>query len=117
MIVPVRVVYGKASLLTYALLDSGATGSAISWKLVEKLNVTVKTQNMTISTYGYKGTAPRSLVNVCVEPLDGSFSIDLKNTLVGDILTILSLTLLMSFLSVSVTKQKEGQTLDARCCL
>ena len=87
MIVPVRVVYGKASLLTYALLDSGATGSAISWKLVEKLNVTVKTQNMTISTYGYKGTAPRSLVNVCVEPLDGSFSIDLKNTLVGDILT------------------------------
>ena len=87
MIVPVRVVYGDTSLPTYALLDSGATGSAISWKLVERMNMTVRHETMTISTYDYKGTAPRCLVNVCIEPLDGTFSIELRDTLVGNILT------------------------------
>ena len=75
------------ALTTYALLDSGATGSAISSLLVQRLNMNVRQETMTVATYNYKGTALRQLVDFAIEPIDRSFSIDMRNTLVGEILT------------------------------
>ena len=87
LIVPVRVVYEGVALTTYALLDNGATGSAISSLLVQRLNMNVRQETMTVATYNYKGTALRQLVDFSIEPVDRSFSLDMKNTLVGEILT------------------------------
>ena len=87
LIVPVRVVYEGVALTTYALLDNGATGSAISSLLVQRLSMNVRQETMTVATYNYKGTALRQLVDFTIEPVDRSFSIDMRNTLVGEILT------------------------------
>ena len=87
LIVPVRVVYEGVALTTYALLDNGATGSAVSSLLVQRLNMNVRQEAMTVATYNYKGTALRQLVDFTIEPIDRSFSIDMRNTLVGEILT------------------------------
>ena len=87
LIVPVLVVYNGISLATYALLDSGATGSAISSQLVQRLKMNARSEEMTVSTFNYKQTALRQLVDFAIEPIDESFSIDMKNTLVGEILT------------------------------
>ena len=87
LIVPVCAVYKGVSLRTYALLDSGATGSAISSQLVQQLDMNVRQEMMTVATYDYKSTALRRLVDFSIEPIDGSFCIDMKNTLVGEILT------------------------------
>ena len=85
LIVPVLVVYNGISLATYALLDSGATGSAISSQLVQRLKMNARSEKMTVSTFNYKQTALRQLVDFAIEPIDGSFSLDMKNTLVGEI--------------------------------
>ena len=87
LIVPVLVVYNGISLATYALLDSGATGSAISSQLVQRLKMNARSEEMTVLTFNYKQTALRQLVDFAIEPIDESFSIDMKNTLVGEILT------------------------------
>ena len=87
LIVPVRIIYAGISLMTYALLDGGSTGAAISSQLVQRLNMNVRNEPMTIATYNYKQTATRQLVDFTIEPIDESFSLDMKNTLVGEILT------------------------------
>ena len=87
LIVPVLVVYGGTYLATYALLDNGATGSAISTQFVQRLNMKIRQEKMTISTYNHKETSLRQLVDFSVEPIDQSFSIDMKGSLVGEILT------------------------------
>ena len=73
--------------MTYALLDGGSTGAAISSQLVQRLNMNVRNEPMTIATYNYKQTATRQLVDFSIEPIDESFSLYMKNTLVGEILT------------------------------
>ena len=43
--------------------------------------------DVTLSHFNYRGTALRELTDFTIEPLDGSFKLDLKRVLVGHILT------------------------------
>ena len=66
LIVPVCIIYAGISLMTYALLDGGSTGAAISSQLVQRLNMNVRNEPMTIATYNYKQTATRQLVDFTI---------------------------------------------------
>ena len=87
LIVPIVVSNKTARTRTYALLDGGATNSAITSRLAEKLNLSIASEFITMSTFNYKGGALRRLCKCDVEPLDGSFKVQLTNVLVGDILS------------------------------
>ena len=87
LIVPIVVSNKTARTRTYALLDGGATNSAITSRLAEKWNLSIASEFITMSTFNYKGGALRRLCDCDVEPLDGSFKVQLTNVLVGDILS------------------------------
>ena len=87
MIVPVVIHSNGASLRTYALLDSGATGTAVSTKIADKLNMPTYFDHVTVSSFGCKDTQYRKLTNLTVEPLDNTFRLDINRALVGEILT------------------------------
>ena len=87
LIVPVVVSNGSARTRTYALLDGGATNSAITSRLAERLNLGIASEFITMSTFNYKGGALRRVCNCDVGPLDDSFKVHLRNVLVGEILS------------------------------
>ena len=78
---------GDRTLATYAMLDTAATRCAISPSLVAQLGLETRTSRTTLASFGYKTTCEREHVDLTVEPLDGTFSLDLKDALVGEILT------------------------------
>ena len=53
---PVVIVNGNEKLETYALLDGGATCSALMSPLADKLGIDVHEKNMTVTTFGSKAT-------------------------------------------------------------
>ena len=84
---PVRIVYGSKSTTTYALLDGGATGDAVSTHLSEKLGMAVRYNNIEVSAFEHSGTKLRGLTDFSIEPLDGTFKVDVNKALVAEILT------------------------------
>ena len=70
---------------TYALLDYGATCSALSDDLAEKINVTTKTLRVKLETFDKTSTAERDVASFTVMNLNQDFSIEVKNALIGTI--------------------------------
>ena len=70
---------------TYALLDYGATCSALSDDLAEKINVTTKTLRVRLETFDKTSTAERDVASFTVMNLNQDFSIEVKNALIGTI--------------------------------
>jgi hypothetical protein len=86
-IVPVQLVFGDRTVTTYAMLDTAANRSAISTSLVQELGITTRNIVTTLTAFDNQTTCERQLATVNLEPLDGSFTLELRDALVSDILT------------------------------
>ena len=86
-IVPVKLKSDLDSCLTYALIDSGASTSAIRLDTADLIGANVIQKESKLVTFGKNETAQRDFTSFEIEPLDGSFGIKIKNALVGNILT------------------------------
>ena len=85
---PVRVKWGDRSTTTYALLDSGATCEAILDEVAYEIDAEIESRPCNLSTFNSKIYNPDTeFAKFTVEPLDGSFSIDVNKALVGNILS------------------------------
>ena len=83
---PLLVRYGGVTVPTYALLDSGATCSAISSDLVTELGANVNEIPLTLRTFNAKSTAPRKVASFSVANLFDTLEIKIENALVSDFL-------------------------------
>ena len=90
-IVPVRLVGGGKTLVTYAMLDQAATSSAVMPKLVKELGVESRTVEATVTSFGHRTVGEVVMTNLSVEPLDGSCSIPLENVVVCEVQTMKNL--------------------------
>ena len=86
-VVPIIVRCGENQAHTYAMIDSAATTSAIKLDLLDAINGHVFQKNCRLSTFGRNGRSQRDFTDFEITPLDGSFTLDVRNALVGDILT------------------------------
>ena len=86
-IVPVRLVAGGRTLVTYAMLDTAANRSAVLPSLLQELGVSTRKVVTKLTAFDNQTTCERQLATVHLEPLDGTFSLELKDALVSDILT------------------------------
>ena len=84
---PLKIIHGECSIATYALLDNGATGCGISYKLAEKLQLPIRVESRGLSSWGYEGVALRELTSFGVESLDGKTILQVDEALVGHVLT------------------------------
>ena len=71
----------------YAVIDTAATIYAAKPCVVEAIGAEVFELPCSISRFGGVEDGPRSFVNLTIESLDGSTRIEVKNVIVGDILT------------------------------
>ena len=85
--VPVIVQSGLNRCLTYALIDSGATISAIRLDTVDLIGARIIHKSNKLATFGKSEVAQRDFTSFEVMPLDKSFTIKIKDALVGDILS------------------------------
>ena len=84
---PLRIIHHGQSILTYALMDNGATACGISLKLAEKLQLPIHRESRGLSSWGYHGVAMREMTSFMVESLDGNTKLQVDEALVGEILT------------------------------
>ena len=84
---PAVVTFAGRSVKTHILLDGGANACAISSSLAQKLQLPFVIESRDVSTFEYRGVAPRKLTSFQLESLDGSFNLDITEALIGDILT------------------------------
>ena len=75
------------SCLTYALIDSGASISAIRLDAADFVGAKVTQKESKLVTFGKNETAQRDFASFEIEPIDKTFCIKIKDALVGDILT------------------------------
>ena len=69
---------------TYALLDSGATCSAIASDLVTEIGARVQQLPLTLRTFDAKSTATRDITSFSVTNLDESLEFKISNALVSE---------------------------------
>ena len=74
-------------MVTYALLDGGATCCGVSTKVTETLQLPIRSEERKLSTFNYQGIAMRQLTSLMVESLDAKCKLDITEALVGQILT------------------------------
>ena len=86
-IVPILINSGGVSISVYALLDTGATKSAILTDFVYKIGGKIREKTCKISTFGQRTETTLEFTDFIVQPLDKSFEIIVKDAVVGDILT------------------------------
>ena len=86
-IVPVIVQSGSNRCLTYALIDSGASISAIRLDTVDIVGAKIIQKSTKLATFGKNEVAQRDFASFELLPLDESFSIKIKDALVGNILS------------------------------
>ena len=73
--------------LVYAMLDSAATSSAILSETADSVNAEIYQQSCRLSTFGSSTESQRDFADFKIQPLDRSFEIEVKEALVGQILT------------------------------
>ena len=86
-IVPVIVKTEKKSIATYAMIDSAATSSAILDTIAASVDATITQQPCKLTTFDSKSNEFRDFTDFSIQPLDRSFTLNIKNALVGKILT------------------------------
>ena len=69
------------------MLDSAATTSAILASLADRIGADVFQESCQLSTFDSCEESKRDFANFTVQPIDGEFSLDIVNALVGTILT------------------------------
>ena len=69
------------------MIDSAATTSAIKLDLLDSLDGHTFQKNCRLSTFGKNVQSQRDFANFEITPLDGTFTLDVKNALVGNVLT------------------------------
>ena len=74
-------------MVTYALLDSGATCSGVSKRVANRLGLPIRFENRRLSTFNYQGNALRELTKFSVQSLDRATTLEVSEALVGEILT------------------------------
>ena len=85
--VPVLVSAGGAKWPTYALLDTGASVSAVNEEIVSKINAPLRTVAVELGTFNNRTTSLWDVASFRVENLNENFSIDVNNALVGKMLS------------------------------
>ena len=75
------------SEIVYALLDSGSDVDVISEGLVERLQIIPKWSELTLVTLDSRENMKRAFVGVSVESIDKEYVADVRNALVGNLLT------------------------------
>ena len=78
---------GDVEWPTYALLDTGANTSAIIKPLVDKINAPINTLKIKLGTFDRNSTQKREVASFEVSNLNKSFKINIKNALVGNLLS------------------------------
>ena len=68
-------------------MDSGADRDVISEKLVKRLQLRSRTTILKVITVGSEVTSERDLADFMIESLDSSYSAEIEDALVGDVLT------------------------------
>nr|CAB3263160.1 uncharacterized protein LOC104265735 [Phallusia mammillata] len=88
-IVPVRARNGNIEFLTYAFLDSGATKSMCSQRLVDALHLQGESRTVSLRTVGHEQTMPTKIVSLSVAPaFDDGPSINLNSVMAIDKLPV-----------------------------
>ena len=85
--VPVLVTAGGETWPTYALLDTGANCSAITDELALKIKANMKTLNIRLGTFDNNSVSKREVTSFKVSNLSETFSINVNNALVGNLLS------------------------------
>ena len=85
---PVLVNAGKATVPVYALLDSGASCSAISTSLCLQIEAPTEKRSMTLSTFNNKDVSERPLAAFYVSDLSETFSFHVTKAIVGEIFSV-----------------------------
>ena len=88
MVVPVMVQSDKRTVVSYALLDGGATRSIISSELAERLELPLQLRDTILRTAEGTSHQARHLVNFKLLNLDGNLKLEIENALVLDNLSI-----------------------------
>ena len=83
---PVLVRVGAITVPAYALLDSGATCSAISSDLAQEIEAKVNQIPLTLRTFGAKSTTYREVTSFTVTNLFETLTMKVENALVSDLL-------------------------------
>ena len=86
-IVPVIVRSGNFERATYAMLDSAATSSAVLLETIDSVNGMIYEKTCKLSTFDKCESSQRDFASFEILPLDRSFSLEVDNALVGNILT------------------------------
>ena len=86
-IVPILISAGGVSMPVYALLDSGANRTALLTSLAFEIGAEIKERSCKVSTFGRSLVTPCEFTDFVVQPLDKSFTLSIRDAVVGDILT------------------------------
>ena len=87
LIVPVLVSAGGHETPVYAMLDTGATGCAALLETTDAIGVKTYESDATITTFNNTIRGQQEFADFKVMPLDKSFTLDVKQAAVGNILT------------------------------
>ena len=87
LIVPVRAISGGKSIVTYAMLDGGATNPVIREEVVEALGMKSEEKESTLVTVGVTAQGVRRFSQLEVANLGGDVVLNVKEALIMDILT------------------------------
>ena len=85
---PVLVNAGKATVPAYALLDSGASCSAISTSLCLQIEAPTEKRSMTLSTFNNKDVSEKPLADFYVSDLSETLSFHVTKAIVGEIFSV-----------------------------
>ena len=86
-IVPVIVKAGGKETAVYAMIDSAATSSAALLETIDSVNAEIFELPCKLSTFDSCMESRREFANFQIQPLDKSFTLEIRNALVGNILT------------------------------
>ena len=78
---------GNQEQATYAMLDCAATSSAVLSDILDSINGIILERSCKLSTFDKCENSMRNFADFKIQPLDRSFTLDVGNALVGDILT------------------------------
>ena len=84
---PVIIKSENSETTSYALCDSGANCSAVRQDIIDQIQGEIFELPCKLTTFGSCENSNRNFTNLKILPLDRTFSLDIKNALVGDILT------------------------------
>ena len=86
-IVAAKIHAGNRSLVTYALLDTGATSCAINRKLALDLGLDIREQYKTLYTFDKASHGVKEVTSFIVTDINENIRLEIINALVGDIMT------------------------------